>query len=106
MNEETVIHDLAVIDQRSRGNARRIETLEHRVDVLARLTTAVEVMASEQRAQTAAMVDIKRDVATLGDKVGTLEKKPAKRWEMVVERTIYLLLGAVGTWFAAFLQQM
>lgn len=106
MNEETMIHDLAVVDQRSRGNARRIEALEHRVDVLARLTTAVEVMASEQRAQTAAMVEIKQDVATLGDKVGTLERKPAKRWEMVVERTIYLLVGAVGAWLAAFLRQI
>ena len=106
MNEETMIHDLAVVDQRSRGNARRIEALEHRVDVLARLTTAVEVMASEQRAQTAAMVEIKQDVATLGNKVGTLERKPAKRWEMVVERTIYLLVGAVGAWLAAFLRQI
>ena len=50
---------------------------------------------AEQRHQTEAMLDIKSDVAKLDQKVETLEKKPEKRWESVVEKIILTIVGAI-----------
>jgi len=65
------------------------------VDVLNRLTTAVEVMAAEQKHQGETMAEIKDDVNALGRKVDIMEKKPAKRWEGIVDKAIWAVLAAV-----------
>lgn len=67
------------------------------MDTLQRLTTAVEVMATEQRHQTETMTDIKNDVTALGTKVDAIEKKPGKRWDGMVDKFLYGLVGAVAT---------
>ena len=67
------------------------------MDTLQRLTTAVEVMATEQRHQTETMAEIKEDVTALGTKVDAIEKKPAKRWDGMVDKVLYGLVGAIVT---------
>lgn len=67
------------------------------MDTLQRLTTAVEVMATEQRHQTETMTEIKNDVTALGTKVDAIEKKPGKRWDGMVDKFLYGLVGAVAT---------
>ena len=85
----------AEIDHRAQSNTRRIEKLELQTDALTSLATSVELLVAEQKHQTEAMLDIKTDVNKLNEKVETLEHKPAKRWELVVEKIILLIVGAV-----------
>lgn len=92
-NEELV--KMAEVDHRARSNTRRIEKLELSTEALEKLATSVELLVAEQRHQTEAMLDIKSDVAKLDQKVETLEKKPAKRWESVVEKIILTIVGAI-----------
>lgn len=96
MNEQEMAVKLTEVDARSRSNTHRIDDLEKKVDVLGRLATAVEVMATEQKHQTETMVEIKTDVAALGQKVDTIEKKPGKRWDGMVEKLFYGVLGVLA----------
>lgn len=66
------------------------------MDTLQRLTTAVEVMAMEQRHQTETMAEIKDDVTALGTKVDAIEKKPGKKWDGMVEKLFYGVLGVLA----------
>ena len=92
-NEEIV--KMAEVEHRAKSNTRRIEKLEVSTEALEKLATSVELLVAEQRHQTEAMLDIKSDVAKLDQKVETLEKKPAKRWEGIVEKIILTVVGAI-----------
>ncbi len=82
-------------EQRCKSNTHRLDELAERVDVLNRLTTAVEVMAAEQKHQGETMAEIKDDVNALGRKVDVIEKKPAKRWDGIVDKAIWAVVAAV-----------
>ena len=96
MDQEEQIVKLTEVEQRSKSNTRRIDKLEQQTDALNSLATSVELLVAEQKHQTAAMLDIKSDMTALDGKVDALEKKPAKRWEAVVEKIILLIVGAIG----------
>lgn len=101
--DELAIH-VAEIDQRSKSNTHRLNEVSEKIDTLQRLTTAVEVMAMEQKHQTDTMEEIKTDVTNLGQKVDIIEKKPGKRWDNMVGYVlsalaagmIAFLLGRIG----------
>ncbi len=95
MNTEELMEKLVETEQRSRSNSHRLDELAERVNVLDRLTTAVEVMAPEQKHQGATMTEIKTDVTALGQKVDIMEKKPGKRWEGIVDKAVWAVLAAV-----------
>lgn len=95
MNQEEMAIRLAEVDARSKSNTHRIDELSGQIDAVNRLATAVEVMATEQKHQTTAMAEIKADVAKLDEKVETIEQKPAKRWDGMVEKIIYGVIGAL-----------
>ncbi|NCE63069.1 hypothetical protein D1159_00390 [Pseudoflavonifractor sp. 524-17] len=89
------------MDARSKSNTHRLDEMGEKVDTLQRLTSAVEVMAAEQKHQSSTMEEIKTDVTNLGRKVDAIEKKPAKRWDGMVEKLLYgvagVLAAALGT---------
>jgi len=87
---------LAEVDARSRSNTHRLDELGERVDVLTRLTTAVEVMAAEQKHQSETINRIEEDVNSIGQKVDAIEKKPGKRWDGMVDKFLYGLVGALA----------
>jgi len=95
MTAEQQAVKLAEVEHRAKSNTRRIEKLEQSTEALNSLATSVELLVSEQRHQTEAMLDIKTDVAKLDKKVETLEHKPAKRWESVAEKAITALTAAL-----------
>lgn len=101
MSQEEMAVKLAEVDQRSKSNTHRIDELSGQIDAVNRLATAVEVMATEQRHQTAAMTEIKADVAKLDSKVETIEQKPAKRWDGMMDKILYGLIGALVSAAAA-----
>lgn len=97
MNEQEMAVKLAEVDARSKSNTHRLDEVEEKVDTLQRLATAVEVMATEQRHQTETMTEIKNDVTALGTKVDAIEKKPGKRWDGIVDKFFYGVVGALAT---------
>lgn len=79
---------LAEHDERLRGCAKRLEAVERRQDALDKLVTAVEVLAVRQES-------VEDNVREIRSAVNGLAEKPAKRWEALADRALYLLLGAV-----------
>lgn len=97
MSQEEMAVKLAEVDARSKSNTHRLDDLADKVDVLNRLTTAIEVMAAEQKHQGETMAEIKNDVTALDKKVEAIEQKPAKRWDGMVEKVIYGIVGSLVT---------
>ena len=97
MSQEEMAVKLAEVDARSKSNTHRLDEMDEKVDTLNRLATAVEVMATEQRHQTETMAEIKTDVTALGTKVDAIEKKPGRRWDGLVEKIIYGIVGSIVT---------
>ncbi len=95
MEHEDIAVKLAEVDARCRSNTHRLDEMDGKVDTLQRLTTAVEIMAAEQKHQSNTMAEIKTDVTALGKKVDVIEKKPAKRWEGIVEKALWAVCAAV-----------
>lgn len=87
MNEEQ-IKTLVECDQRSKSNTKRIDKLEANYEALNKLTTSVEVLATK--------VDtMNENLNEVRDKVDEQTAKPGKRWEAIVEKVIFLVVGAV-----------
>ena len=97
MTQEEMAVRLVETEARSKSNTHRLDEMDEKVDTLNRLATAVEVMATEQKHQTETMAEIKEDVTALGTKVDAIEKKPAKRWDGMVDKVLYGLVGAIVT---------
>ena len=85
MNEQEMAVKLAEVDARSKSNTHRLDEMDE-----------VEVMATEQRHQTETMAEIKTDVTALGTKVDAIEKKPGKRWDGMVDKFLYGLVGVLA----------
>ena len=90
MTTEELAIKLTEVDSRSKSNTHRINELSGEIEAVNRLARAVEVMATKQ--------DTMSDTLTrLDGRVETLEAKPAKRWDGIVEKLIWLAVsGAVG----------
>lgn len=87
---------LADAENRGKSNTRRIEKLEQSNEVLNKLATSVQVMATKQDG-------IAKTLERLDTKVEDIESKPAKRWESIIEKIIVgivaALLGALAAHF-------
>ena len=66
----------------------RIEKLEARQDSLDSIAASVTALATEQDY-------IKTDVKEIKSDVKSLTAKPGKRWEGVVDKIIYVIVGAL-----------
>lgn len=95
MDHEELAVKLAEVDARSKSNTHRLDAVEKSSDVLHELATSVKVMAGELKRQGDAVEEIKDNVTNLGHKVDSIEKKPAKRWEGIVDKLIWGVVGAV-----------
>ena len=79
---------LKEVEDRSKGNTRRIETLEKKVDNLADVVSVLQAMQKD-------LEHLSKDVTETKTDVKELKDKPGKRWEGVVEKIIYAVVGAV-----------
>lgn len=80
---------LTETEARSRANGRRLDRVEQRQEELGRLLSAVEVLAARQGTLEGDIKEIKNDVKAL-------TQKPARRWEQLGERVLYLAVGAAA----------
>lgn len=82
-------HDrLTRVEDRSKSNTHRIESLEKRQNDTEKLVTSVAIIAEKQK-------DMEGDVKEMKCDVKKLIEKPAKRWDGVVEKVLYTVVGAV-----------
>lgn len=95
MTQEEMAMKLTEEEARSKSNSHRIEEMEKRIDTMNRVATAMEVMANEQRHQAEKIDDIKASVTRLEEKVGTIEQKPAKRWDGLKEKVISTAVSTI-----------
>lgn len=87
---------LADVENRTKSNMHRIDKLEKNTEVLNKLATSLQVMATKQDSMAGTL-------ERLDTKVELLEAKPAKRWETVVEKIILgVVAGLVGAALAYF----
>ena len=88
-------HDrLTRVEDRSKSNTHRIESLEKRQNDTEKLVTSVAIIAQKQK-------DMEGDVKEMKCDVKKLIEKPAKRWEGVVEKVLYTVVGAVVAYLLA-----
>lgn len=94
MTPEEMAVGLEAVTQRCKSNPHRIDTLEASTSALNKLATAVEVMAARQETMSDTL-------SRLDSKVETLESKPGRRWESLVEKALLVLAGAFAAWLAS-----
>ncbi len=88
-------HDrLTKVEDRAKSNTYRIESLEKRQDDTEKLVTSVAIIAEKQK-------DMEGDVKEMKCDVKKLIEKPAKRWEGVVDKIIFAVVGAVVAYLLA-----
>lgn len=85
---------LKEVEERSKGNARRIESLEKKVDDLSDVVGVLQAMKKDLEYLNTTVSETKSDVKTLME-------KPAKRWEDLVGKIIWCIVGAALTFFLA-----
>ena len=88
------VRQLQETDDRSRANKRRIDALEEDQKALTQIAKSVAVMANEQK-------NISEKLDSVDSKVDELERKPAKRWDSVVEKVLMSALAALTAWMLA-----
>lgn len=82
---------MAALDQRVCSNTRRIEGLERGQEALNRLATAVEVLAAKQTA-------MDENLRRITGELDTLEQRPARRWEALIDKILLALAGALAAY--------
>lgn len=93
MTEQDLHIKLTEDEGKLRSCMKRLESVEQRQDSLEKLATAVEVLAVRQKSMDEAVREIKADVRCM-------KERPAKRWEALVDRVLYLLVGAIFSMMA------
>ena len=94
MDIENLALKLQETTDRSVRNEGRIKKLENEHEVLHNLATSVAVMAEK-------MDTMNASVNSLTNKVDELEDKPAKRWDGLVDKLLFAVVGAFLAWLAA-----
>ncbi len=90
MNDEQ-IKMLVEADQRSKSNTHRLDKLEEQWEVLNKLAVSVEKMGIN-------LATMDKTIQKLDAKVEEQEQKPGRRWEALVEKVIFLFVGAVAAY--------
>lgn len=91
MTPEELNVKITEVEQRAKGNTRRIEAVERRQEALTELATTVGILATKQEA-------VETDVKEIKAGVNSLMEKPAKRWEGLVDKLLYVIAGAFLAW--------
>lgn len=92
LEEQAVL--LKEVEERSKGNARRITTLEDKFEDLSDMVGVLQAMKKDLEYLTDTVKETKSDVKEL-------KEKPAKRWDDLIGKIIWGVVGAVLTFFLA-----
>lgn len=87
-------HRLTETEDRSKSNTHRLDKLEKETEAINALATSVQVMATKQDQVIQSVDKLDGNVTKLDGKVTALEIKPAKRWDSIVDKLIWAVVGA------------
>lgn len=82
---------LTETEARSKSNTKRLDEVEKKQDDLADLVSSVKILADRE-------VRVEKDVKEIKDDVKELKEKPGKRWEGILEKIIYTIVGGIVTY--------
>lgn len=88
MNVEDIAVKLQETTDRSVRNEGRIKKLEEENGTLHSMATSIAVMAEQ-------MKHMNESVTTLTEEVEEMKDKPAKRWDSLVEKALWAVVGAM-----------
>lgn len=71
---------------RSKSNTIRLDKLETRVEDIYELTASVKEIATEIKA-------MREDMNKIDNRLIAVETKPAKRWEGIIDKIIFTIIG-------------
>lgn len=91
MTPEEMAVKLTETEQRSKSNSHRLDSVEKRQDKLDEMIQTINGLSIKQDATDADVKEIKADVKAL-------TMKPAKRWDGMVDKLIYAVIGAFIAW--------
>lgn len=94
MTPEELNVKITEVEQRAKSNTHRIEAVERRQEALTELTTTVGILATKQE-------NVETDVKEIKAGVNSLMEKPAKRWEGLVDKLLYVIAGAFLAWLVS-----
>lgn len=87
-------HDrLVKVEEKARGNTRRIEKLEKHHEDLEKLISSVATIAQKQ-------VDMDSDLKEIKCEVKTINARPGKRWDGIVDKVILAAVGVLVAYIA------
>lgn len=86
MDEVQMERRLSEVEQRSKSNTHRIDELAKEQKALNELATSVALMTQEQKS-------IKEDISEVKKDVKTLTNLPGRRWNDVVDKILWLVVG-------------
>ena len=81
---------ISEVEARAKSNSHRIDRLERDCEALNRLAISVEVLAGEQK-------NMIEKISSVDEKVGELEKIPAKRWDALVGYVLSAMASSAVT---------
>ena len=90
MNEQEVAVKLTEVEARCKSNTHRLDNVEKRQNALDKLAESIGRMDEHQNAMDTDVKEIKADVKTI-------TQKSVKRWDGVVGKALWLLIGAALT---------
>ena len=89
--DENLAVALQEVKDRSLRNEGRIKKLEENQQALNDLALSVREIATDQD-------NMKNDITEIKTDVKALTAKPAKRWDGIVDKVLYAIIGAFVTW--------
>ena len=89
--DENLAVALQEVKDRSLRNEGRIKKLEENQQALNDLALSVRELATDQD-------NMKNDITEIKTDVKGLTAKPAKRWDGIVDKVLYAIIGAFVTW--------
>lgn len=85
---------LTEVESRSKSNTKRIDDMEKRQNDLDDLVSTVKVLADREER-------VEDDVKEIKGDVKEIKAKPGKRWEGIVDKILYIIVGALITYVLA-----
>ena len=93
MNELELERRLCVVEDRSKSNSHRLRAVEEKQDAMTDLVQSVAAMAQKQ-------VDMDADLKEIKADVKSINLKPAKRWDNVIDKALLAAVGALVAYIA------
>ena len=93
MNDVELERRLCAVEDRSKSNSHRLKAVEDKQDAMTALVQSVAAMAQKQ-------VDMDADLKEIKADVKSINLRPAKRWESIVDKALLAAVGALVAYIA------